>query len=82
MANRDPAGTNPATLSLNKTDRSSSKTNTMKTKSARLTSPNQHLTTPVRLSAKRKVLLERYYSNALVLAALLESAQVHANHSF
>lgn len=47
----------------------------MKTKLTPPTSNPHQLTAAPRLSRKRRELLERYFSNALVLAALLKMAQ-------
>ena len=48
---------------------------TMKTNINKATSQSNRIITPPKLSQKRRALLEHYFTNALVLAALLESAQ-------
>ena len=59
---------------MNEFNRKHTNTTTMKTKSTKA-ALTAHSTSSSRLSEKRRGLLESYFSNALILAALLESAQ-------
>ena len=59
---------------MNELNRKHTNTTTMKTKSTKSTL-SANSTSSNRLSEKRRGLLESYFSNALILAALLESAQ-------
>jgi len=47
----------------------------MKTNLKKATNQSNRIITTSKLSRKRRALLEHYFTNALVLAALLESAQ-------
>ena len=59
---------------MNELNRKHTNTTTMKTKSTK-SALSANSTSSNRLSEKRRGLLESYFSNALILAALLESAQ-------